>query len=80
MRKPTLRLLAPLVVVLAALAVLVAASTGPASTSQASQSAKKADNDSVIFFAADGLRQDLVESWAGKTGRARRACRRSTTC
>ena len=68
MRRPTLRLLAPLAVVLAALAVLVAASTGPASTSQASQSsATTANNESVIFFAADGLRQDLVESWAGKT-------------
>jgi 2',3'-cyclic-nucleotide 2'-phosphodiesterase (5'-nucleotidase family)/predicted AlkP superfamily phosphohydrolase/phosphomutase len=43
-------------------AALVAATAGPASTSATLAPGK----ESVIFFAADGLRQDLVESYAAK--------------
>ncbi len=60
MRSRAALLLTPL---LAALAVLAAASTGPAATTGAIGSGS---TDPVIFFAADGLRQDAVEAYAGQ--------------
>ena len=54
------------VLVLAGLAavavVLVAAATGPAASNQTSATVP-AGSGSVVFFAADGLRQDLVQSY-----------------
>ena len=60
MRKPLGVLLASLVAVAAA---LVVATAGPASTTGATLNPGK---ESVIFFAADGMRQDTVESYAAK--------------
>ena len=60
MRKRAVLLLTPL---LAALAVLAAAGTGPAATTGASGNG---NDGGAIFFAADGLRQDTVESLAGQ--------------
>ena len=53
------RLVASLVVVLA---VLAGAGAGAASTTRA----LTGDKESVIFFVADGMRQDLVESYADR--------------
>ena len=48
---------------IAALLVLVAAAAGR-STATASTAVEKAPTDKAVFFAADGLRQDLVASYA----------------
>jgi len=48
------------------LAVFAGAGAGAASTTSSSGVALNADKESVIFFVADGLRQDLVESYADK--------------
>jgi 2',3'-cyclic-nucleotide 2'-phosphodiesterase (5'-nucleotidase family) len=45
--------------------VLVASASGPAAPSTAARTAVKGE-DTAIFFAADGLRQDIVESYVGK--------------
>jgi len=47
-----------------ALALLVGVGAGAASTTDASSAAQSAGKESAVFFAADGLRQDLVESYA----------------
>jgi predicted AlkP superfamily pyrophosphatase or phosphodiesterase len=46
--------------------LLVSATAGPASPTSPARSSAEGNGDSVIFFAADGMRQDLVEQWAGK--------------
>ncbi len=53
-----------LIPILAVLGVLAAASTGPASTTGSSRAG--GHDESAIFFAADGLRQDMVESYADR--------------
>ncbi len=60
MRTRAALLLTPL---LAALAVLTVAGTGPAATTGARDGG---NDEAVIFFAADGLRQDAVESFGGR--------------
>ena len=59
MRKP----IAILIASLAALVALATAAAGPASPTSATLNPGK---ESVIFFAGDGMRQDLVESYAAK--------------
>jgi 2',3'-cyclic-nucleotide 2'-phosphodiesterase (5'-nucleotidase family) len=62
MRKSFLFLLLALA---SSIVLLVSATAGPASPKGQAKAGGGKD-ESVIFFAADGLRQDLVEQWAGK--------------
>ena len=50
--------------VVGALALLVGVGAGAASTTSSAGPAQAGGKESVIFFTADGLRQDLVESYA----------------
>ena len=58
----------------AAVVMLAAAGSGPAVLGSVAK-AGKGNDQTVIFFAADGMRQDLVDEWAGK-----KTCRTSTSC
>ena len=64
MRRSLLLLLTGLV---ATAVLIVSATAGPAATKAAKKAGGK--DESVIFFAADGLRQDLVEEWATAKGK-----------